>query len=173
LIKRHQKYLSVLAEGSNPADSYVGQVTSSRSDEARPSLSHSRTVKSPKLTMQRASMLLSQFHRMSPSFPFISVPQNITVQKMSVERPFLLLAILTVASMSDFGLHCMLNERFRMVLSAKVVIQGEKSLDYLQGLVVYLAWYVKHINCISFYLTIINLQVSDVPWTSKPSNTSI
>lgn len=45
-------------------------------------------------------------------------------------------------SASNLQLHSWLDAEFRRVFSEKVVVHGEKSLDILQGLLVYIAWLV-------------------------------
>lgn len=59
---------------------------------------------------------------------------------MAVNSPFLLMAILNVCSSRVPSLQQRVDERFRRVLSERIVFQGEKNLDYLQGLLVYIAW---------------------------------
>lgn len=39
-----------------------------------------------------------------------------------------------------------MDHEFRRVLSLKVIVEGQKSLDYLQGLLIYLAWYPVHVS---------------------------
>lgn len=56
-------------------------------------------------------------------------------------HPFLLLGILSAMSMPDIYIHQRLDAKFRRVLSEKTIERDEKSLDLLQGLLVYLAWY--------------------------------
>lgn len=55
-------------------------------------------------------------------------------------RPFLLLGILTAMSMPDVYAHRRLDAKFKRVLCERTVERDEKSLDLLQGLLVYLAW---------------------------------
>ncbi|OJJ50290.1 hypothetical protein ASPZODRAFT_164268 [Penicilliopsis zonata CBS 506.65] len=98
-----------------------------------------------KLTPKRARELLAVFRAMSPYFPFVTIPPNATVESLCARRPFLFLAILTVSSAGDPYLQRILNEKFRMLLSSRIIIQGEKSLYHLQGLLVYLAWYPLHL----------------------------
>lgn len=71
------------------------------------------------------------------------IPPDATVQSLARNSPFLLLAILTSSALMDPPLRHQLDQEFRRILSAKVVIDGQKSLDFLQGLLVYLAWLVE------------------------------
>ena len=56
------------------------------------------------------------------------------------ERPFLLLAILAFATQAKPKLQEQIELEVRESLSKRVVVNMEKSLDVLQGLLVYLAW---------------------------------
>ena len=64
-----------------------------------------------------------------------------SVEQMARRRPFLLLAVLAAASgnraLQGHGLY---DEEFRKVLGLKFVAGGERSLELLQGLVIYCAW---------------------------------
>ena len=57
------------------------------------------------------------------------------------ERPMSMLASLTVSSTPDKELHTSCNICFRQTLARKVLVNGEKSLDLLQSILIYLAWY--------------------------------
>ncbi|KAH8591825.1 hypothetical protein B0O99DRAFT_266476 [Bisporella sp. PMI_857] len=81
---------------------------------------------------------------MQSLFPFVVVSGDATVPYLSRTSPFLLLAILTVASSMDPQLRHQIDQEFRRILSAKVIMDGQKSLDYLQGLLIYIAWYPLH-----------------------------
>ena len=64
-----------------------------------------------------------------------------TVSSMRHERPFLLLNVLTMAAQRYQELQIVLEKEVREVLGSKIISEGEQSLDLLQGLMVYLAWY--------------------------------
>lgn len=88
------------------------------------------------LDQKKADHLLNKFRAKSSYFPFVTLPRNVA----SAEHRFLYLAVLTAASSDDIALLRSLDNRFRSVLADRVVNAGEKSLDYLQGLLIYLAW---------------------------------
>ena len=92
------------------------------------------------LDLSQAERLLSAFRHKAPFFPFITISEDATVSSLSRTSPFLLLAILTVASGMDTPLNCQMEQEFRRILSAKVVVEGQKSLDFLQGILLYIAW---------------------------------
>lgn len=94
------------------------------------------------LTYDKAEKLVCSFRNMARYFPFVMVPLSATAYGMSQERPFLLLAVLAASSSSEKLLQKALDREFRSTLCAEVVIEGEKSIDLLQGLLVHLAWSV-------------------------------
>ena len=94
------------------------------------------------LSVERAEELLRIYQVDSRSFPFVHVPSNATISSLRRDRPFLLLNVLTMASQRNNELQTVLEQEVREVLGTKVISDGEQSLDLLQGLMVYLAWYI-------------------------------
>lgn len=92
--------------------------------------------------MSQVDKMLQSYQLRTVYFPFISIPENTSAEKVCQKWPFLLLSILVISSVDEPILQKSLDERFRKVLATRVVMQGEKSLDYLHGLLVYLAWLV-------------------------------
>lgn len=90
--------------------------------------------------MTQIDKMLQSYQRRAAYFPFISIPESTSADKLCQKWPFLLLSVLVVSSVDEPILQKSLDERFRKVLATRVVMQGEKSLDYLHGLLVYLAW---------------------------------
>jgi hypothetical protein len=103
--------------------------------DSRPALIEPR-----KIDLSQAEVLLSAFRHKAPLFPFVTIPEKATVSSLSRTSPFLLFAILTVASGMDTPLNHQLDHEFRRILSSKIVVEGQKSLDFLQGLLLYIAW---------------------------------
>ncbi|TGO84269.1 hypothetical protein BPOR_0525g00010, partial [Botrytis porri] len=97
-----------------------------------------------KLTLSQATHLLNSYIPKLPFFPFVTLPANPTIRTLSQQSPFLLLAILTTAATPHPYLHHQLDQEFRRVLSLKLIVESQKSLDYLLGLLVYIAWYPVH-----------------------------
>ncbi len=78
---------------------------------------------------------------MLPMFPCVVLPANATVASLAAERPFVLLAVLSAASASrSLQGHGLYDEEFRKILGLKFVAGGERTLELLQGLLVYCAW---------------------------------
>ena len=117
-------------------------------DDSSLDSANSTQTSSPSLVPQRritrpeAERLLLSFRDKAPFFPFVLIPAEATIQSLSKSSPFLLLAILTTAALKDPPLHRQLDHEFRRILSSKVIVEGQKSLDFLQGLLVYIAWYL-------------------------------
>ncbi|KAM3068537.1 hypothetical protein ACMFMG_011068 [Clarireedia jacksonii] len=94
-----------------------------------------------KITLTQATHLLYTFLPKLSFFPFITLPTNPKISTLSKTSPFLLLAILTVSSIPHPYLHHQIDHEFRRVLSLKLIVESQKSLDFLKGLLVYIAWY--------------------------------
>ncbi|GFN18569.1 Zn(II)2Cys6 transcription factor domain-containing protein [Aspergillus tubingensis] len=123
------------------------------------------------LNMHEAEQLLLQFKHQRAYFPFIVVPEETTAASMASSQPFLLLAILTVSLTRKPLLQKRLDERFRRVLSERVIFYGEKSMDYVQGLLVYMAWRPLHIRPLSRqgsqFMQILVTMISDMKLTEN------
>lgn len=105
----------------------------------------------PQFNLDSAEKLLSEFEgRMLLHFPAVSVSpirdgdrgeRGFTVAGLAKTKPFVLLAILAAASGSrTLQGHSLYDDEFRKILGLKFVAGGERSLELLQGLVVYTAW---------------------------------
>ncbi|KAK3363295.1 hypothetical protein B0T25DRAFT_587272 [Lasiosphaeria hispida] len=104
----------------------------------------------PQFNLDSASALLATFREvMVAHFPCIVLDddETSTVASMAKDRPFVLLAILATASSSrTLQGHSLYDEEFRKILGLKFVAGGERSLELLQGLVIYVAWYPFHLR---------------------------
>ena len=117
----HMESFSAFADVDRPYDPVLGRI----------------------LTLPRAEELVDLFRNsMNCHFPFVVVPYGMSAELLSQQRPFLFLAILASASFMCKPLQRSLDASFRSALSQRVVFHGDKSLDILQGLLVYLAWFV-------------------------------
>ena len=75
-------------------------------------------------------------------FPFVVVPPSMSVQGLRQEKPLLFLAISMATSFHDSLRQQSLGREVVESLSKRLLLQGEKSLDLLQGLLVFIAWSV-------------------------------
>lgn len=97
----------------------------------------------PQFNLVSAESLLKSFRSMIPHFPCILLPADASVQHLAATQPFVLLAILSAASGSrTLQGHSLYDEEFRKVLGLKFVAGGERSIELLQGLLIYCAWYI-------------------------------
>ncbi|KAF2996683.1 hypothetical protein E8E13_004602 [Curvularia kusanoi] len=85
-------------------------------------------------------MLVDTYRTMSDYFPFVTLPKEYSCRDLLQHRPMLMFAVLTVASYDSVLLQLTLSREFRKVVTVKVM-NGEKSLDLLQGLLVFIAWH--------------------------------
>lgn len=118
---------------------YFGDDTPLDSNDSTRS-SPSPIVLQRRITRPEAEQLLLSFRGKAQFFPFVLISSKATIPSLSRTSPFLLLAILTTAALKEPLLHHQLDHEFRRILSSKVIVEGQKSLDFLQGLLVYIAW---------------------------------
>ncbi|KAJ5500831.1 hypothetical protein N7463_008081 [Penicillium fimorum] len=93
------------------------------------------------LSIDAADGFLGQFRTMTSYFPFFVVPSQATVLTMCKEHPFVLMAALAAATSSDRKLQKSLGDKFRTCALQTVMVHNERSLDLLNGILVYLGWY--------------------------------
>lgn len=90
-----------------------------------------------------ADMMLQIYRsEMQPLFPFVVILPTITFTLLRQERPLLVLAILMVSCRHDQPRQSAIAKKLRELISHKMLIKGERNLDILQCLLVYLSWSV-------------------------------
>lgn len=146
LQQHHMRHFEELSPHDEGAHSLFepSQLKSKVNEKEEPSIPH--VVMERTITLEHAEDLLHQFREQCHYFPFVVLREESTVRALARDSPFLLLAILSVASNLEVPLHHQLDHEFRRILSSKVVFEGQRSLEYLQGLLIYLAWLVEHIH---------------------------
>ncbi|KAG4437722.1 hypothetical protein IFR05_006805 [Cadophora sp. M221] len=88
-----------------------------------------------------ANALLSIFKEIFlPRFPFIIIPDNMTADLLRSEKPWLYKSVMMVAYQEDRFRQIEISKQFLVDISSALLLRGEKSLDMLQGMVVYNAW---------------------------------
>ncbi|KAF2676421.1 hypothetical protein K458DRAFT_447526 [Lentithecium fluviatile CBS 122367] len=85
-------------------------------------------------------LLLETYRTMVDFFPFVTLPKDCFCRDFIQQRPMLMFAVLTAASYDSALLQLTLSREFRKVIMVKIM-NGEKSLDLLQGLLVFIAWH--------------------------------
>ncbi|KAF4986578.1 hypothetical protein FGRMN_10770 [Fusarium graminum] len=116
-----------------------------------PSSSHTHSIQSlhakPQFSLDSAESLLVSFRGMLVHYPCILLKPEETVSSLAATRPFVLLAMLAAASGSrTLQGHTLYDEEFRKVLGLKFVARGERSMELLQGILIYCAWYPFHLR---------------------------
>jgi hypothetical protein len=92
------------------------------------------------ISVVQMQVLLDTYRIMADFFPFIILPKECSCTELIQQRPMLMFAVLTAASYDSSRLQLALSREFRKVIMLKIM-KGEKSLDLLQALLVFVAWH--------------------------------
>ena len=84
--------------------------------------------------------LLKEYCLMADWFPFVLVSPDIAAQDLAKEKPMLLLAICMTTCGKNRSLQSTLGQNYRRELATKSIVNGHRSLDCLQSILIYLAW---------------------------------
>ncbi len=92
------------------------------------------------LSSEEAEKLLHVYQtQMSGHFPFVVIPAGTGTQDLRDDKPFLFAAVMLAASRQKFTGPTVAGSRLMEHLGVRMLIHGEKSMDLLQGLLVYIA----------------------------------
>lgn len=80
--------------------------------------------------------------KLSQQASFVIVPAQMNAQALSEQKPFLYKAIIFAASYHDSVHQLALGQQFIRDITEQVVILGLHNIDLLQGLLVYVSWFV-------------------------------
>lgn len=79
--------------------------------------------------------------KMLPHYPVISIPKDVPLEELEASKPFTMQAIITTAcSISEPQSFRTMHDRNVAMLSKAVVVQGRKSIDLLQALLITATW---------------------------------
>ncbi|KAH8703868.1 hypothetical protein BGW36DRAFT_423413 [Talaromyces proteolyticus] len=94
------------------------------------------------ITPEYAEALLTDFtlHH-AAFFPFVVLDNGVDANKLRQDAPLLFLVVISVALRSDLSLQRLLGEEIQAQISSKLIGRGERSLQALQALLIYLAWH--------------------------------
>lgn len=81
--------------------------------------------------------------RMVHLFPFVIVSTDISAQQLRQERPFFFLCLSMVACQKASRQREM-STTIQKYVAEHIILRNERSLDLLQGLLVFLAWFIGH-----------------------------
>jgi hypothetical protein len=94
------------------------------------------------LGLEIAEKYLESFKAiLTPHFPFVVIPPQVSAAQLREEKPFLFLAIMSAASYNNMPLQRSLGAEVKRAVASRIILNGEVSFDLLQGLLVFLAWY--------------------------------
>lgn len=83
---------------------------------------------------------------MSAGLPFVVMPHSMTAQELYRSKPVLLRAITTVTLFHDLPRQQLLVKDLLRDISERIMIKGEKSVDLLQAILVFVCWYHPHVS---------------------------
>lgn len=81
-------------------------------------------------------------NNIADKFPFVVITPSTTAYALSRDKPLLFKAIVMVASAQDVKAQAAMAEEIVEYLSLHLLLRSEKSLDMLQGLLVFMGWYI-------------------------------
>ncbi|KAI5455770.1 hypothetical protein BGZ63DRAFT_397914 [Mariannaea sp. PMI_226] len=113
------------------------------------SASRSKTDLRIKPTFDQTSResLLSNFRSMLTYFPFITLSPEVSIRELTLSQPVVLLAILSAtSSLQTPGTRSSYDAEFTKELAIRYVTNGERTLELLQGILIYCAWYPFHLR---------------------------
>lgn len=92
------------------------------------------------ITEEKAEESVQYFRSRASNSPFVIISPDASINYLRRQKPFLLLTVLAMATLDNLKLQKLLDQEIRNTLGHRVFMSGEKSLDLLQGLLVYLTW---------------------------------
>ncbi|CAK7225192.1 hypothetical protein SBRCBS47491_005808 [Sporothrix bragantina] len=125
-----------------------------------------------------ASVLLTEFTTYSEKqFPFVTMPSYASLSYMRRDRPYVLLAILTVTA--DTALQARLALEFRKAFAQAMLVESRNSLDLLQSVLIFCIWHHQYFRPYSsqlYQLSQIAVTMAveiNLPSTMSPTLTSL
>lgn len=93
------------------------------------------------MSVQQADLLVADYREtFAPRFPYVIITEGVTSLTLQETSPMLLLSILITTSWKLRGQQDHLNQVFLKALGTKLVLEGDRDMDLLRGLMVYLNW---------------------------------
>lgn len=93
------------------------------------------------ITLEYAEALLADFTlHYAKFFPFVVLDKGVDANKLRQDAPLLFLVVISVALRSDPSLQRLFGEEIQAQISSMLMSRGERSLQALQGLLIYVAW---------------------------------
>ncbi|KAM5364464.1 hypothetical protein ACJZ2D_011524 [Fusarium nematophilum] len=93
------------------------------------------------LSLETGRTLLVAFRtKMTPYFPFVVFPKDLSLEELNRDRPYVCLAALAATCHKDTTTQKELFDLFNQAVGARVSKGNFSDLDLLQGLLIHLAW---------------------------------
>jgi hypothetical protein len=93
-----------------------------------------------------SELLLDRYKRlMAPNMPFVVLPPDISASDLARTEPFLLSAIQVIAYFHDTCKQQVMATKLMREVCERLLMNGEKSVGLLQGLLVFANWYNPHL----------------------------
>lgn len=109
-----------------------------------PSMTSGQLHRDP--TLEESDVYLSKFRTWLPGLPFMHLPSDMSSKTLRMERPFLWLSIMNLASDSH-SQQQYLRDKVRREMSERIIMNHERNMDIIQGLIANLGWYVSTAQC--------------------------
>lgn len=99
------------------------------------------STESTTISLNEAEVLLDRYKRlMAEGMPFLVIPEEKMAWHVAEETPFLMQAIATVTMFHNLPRQQAMAKQLMRQISEKLLINGERSLEVLQGMLVFLNW---------------------------------
>lgn len=125
------------------------------------------------LSLAEAEETLRMFKdQFLPFFPFIYITPDTTATQLQQRLPFLWLNIVTVCAKSQLK-KTAFSQKIKEYLAQKIVVDLDRNIDLLLGLLAYLGWGTHHFNGKPYILAYINMAatiVSDLRLDKPPQD---
>lgn len=79
-----------------------------------------------------------------PIFPFVVIEPEVTAQEILSKKPFLFRVIMLIAAQLTLAKQREIRKSVLAYIGQHVLVLDQRDLGLLQGLLVYIAWYVFH-----------------------------
>ncbi|KAK3946003.1 hypothetical protein QBC46DRAFT_349276 [Diplogelasinospora grovesii] len=100
------------------------------------------------LSWEQAELALDEYKtNFMPNFPFVLLESGTTAQQLSSKKPFVFRAVLLAAARLPLERRKQMKRNLAAYLGQHLLVNEERSLDLLQGLLIFIAW-----ADLSFYL---------------------
>ena len=99
-------------------------------------------------------------NELTPHFPFIVISPWARYADLRTKTPFLLMAVMMTACRHDVPRQGAIAKAIREIISQRMLLKGEQSLDMLQGMLIYLAWYHTYLHLGTQLTSLVHLVMS-------------